>query len=161
MRSLRCTCISAQGYQFTPRYGHLGGMKVKIAHTCTTRILFSSQSHPKNGRKIFQVTINTGITFGMAHVYCIAKPVDTYRNVPHISIANREDAFPLYTTGLYIHTSMEVVGSRLAEVTCQHDGCTHRRTISYSRHQKYRQPNAHFVLLSLSTRLSTPTALQR
>ena len=30
-----------------------------------------------------------------------------------------------------------------------------------SQFDKYRQPNAHFVLLSLSTPLSTPTALQR
>ena len=53
----------------------------------------------------------------MTHVYSIAEPIDTYRNVPHISITNRENGFPLYTTGLYIHTSMEVVGSRFAEVT--------------------------------------------
>ena len=67
----------------------------------------------------------------MIHVNGIAEAVHIDRNAADVAVGNGENLLALLIVRLDVQSSVEMPGTRLAEVPRQHDAVIHRRLVVY------------------------------
>ena len=120
MWSRRGTGIPADGYELPLCNGKFKGTEMKLALGRMPGILLLADKGSYLGSETLQVAIDAGVAFGVMHINGIAKAKHPNGNHRHIASADGKDGLAFYPTRLDVDTTMEMVGTRFAEVSCQH-----------------------------------------
>ena len=117
--SLRGACIPTLGDDITLGNRHLVGFETKTSRRLPGQVLVTTQYRFNAWRERLQVTIHASVALRMAHIDRIAKAVHSNGDLGNITITDGKHGLSLYLARFYVNTTMEMVGSRLSEVTRQ------------------------------------------
>ena len=120
-------CVTAKCNELPGTYRNIKGCQAGIGHAGLMLILVFAQGSLDTWGERLQMAVNGSLPGGMCDVDGIAKAIKSDGDTTDVAVGNGIDVLALASFGSDVKSSMEVMGTRFAEIPRQRDFVIHWR----------------------------------